>query len=97
MRSWTLATTRSSAPPAAVRAFPAAALTAMPAAWTLSASGIGDRSGAPASGWAGRTGTSVRERLVDETSVASKAMAPSLPDPSDAAKRWCRCSIADCG
>ena len=35
---------------------PAAALTATPAAWTLSASGIGERSGAPASGSAGLTG-----------------------------------------
>ena len=85
------------APPAAVRALPAAALTATPAAWTLSASGIGERSGAPASGSAGRTGTSVRARLVDETSVASKAIAPSLPEPSAATNRWWRCSIADCG
>ena len=97
MKPWTRSTTRSMAPPAADRALPAAALTAMPAAWTLSASGIGDRSGAPASGSAGRTGTSVRARLVDDTSVASKAMAPSLPEPSAATNRWWRCSIADCG
>ena len=57
-------------------------MTADPAAWTLSARGIGERSGAPASGSAGRTGTSVRARLVDDTSVASKAIAPSLPEPS---------------
>jgi len=53
----------------------------------LSASGIGERSGAPASGSAGRTGTSVRARLVDDTSVASKAIAPSLPAPSAETKR----------
>ncbi len=91
------ATVRPSAPPAATRALPAAAVTATPAAWTLSASGIGERSGAPASGSAGRTGTSVLDRLVDDTSVASNAMAPSLPEPSAATNRWWRCSIADCG
>ncbi len=91
------ATARSMAPPAADLALPAAALTAMPAAWTLSASGIGERSGAPASGSAGRTGTRVRARLVEDTSVASNAIAPSLPEPSAATNRWCRCSMADCG
>src|SRR6516225_9579388 len=97
MRSWSRAPKRSKALPAAVFALPAAAVTAMPAAWTLSASGIGERSGAPASGSAGRTGTSVLARLVDETSVASNAIAPSLPEPSAATKRSCRCSIAGCG
>ena len=90
-------TTRSNAVPAATRAPSAAAVIATPAAWTLSARGIGDRSGAPASGSAGRTGTSERPRVVGATSVASNAMAPSLPAPSAARKRWWRCSIADCG
>ena len=31
--------------------------------------------------------TTARARLVDDTSVASKAMAPSLPEPSDATNR----------
>ena len=96
-RSWARTTTRSSAPPAAVFALADAARTAVPAAWTLSASGIGERSGAPASGSAGLTGTSVRWRAVALTSVASKAIAPSLPLPSAATNRWWRCSIADCG
>ena len=48
--------TRSTAVPATTRALSAAADIAAPAAWTLSASGIGERSGAPASGSAGRTG-----------------------------------------
>ena len=54
---------------------------------TLSARGIGDRSGAPASGSGGRTGTRVREREVIGTSVASKAIAPSLPPPPAVMKR----------
>lgn len=87
----------SSAPPAATFADPAALVTAADAAWTLSASGIGERSGAPARGSAGRTGTSVRPRLVCATSVASNAIAPSDPEPSAATNRACRCSIADCG
>ena len=53
--------------------------------------------GAPASGSAGRTGTRIRPRVVGATSVASNAIAPSLPEPSAALKRWWRCSIADCG
>ena len=97
MRSWTRVDGPLDRAAGGDRALPAAALTAIPAAWTLSASGIGERSGAPASGSAGRTGTSVRARLVDDTSVASKAIAPSLPEPSAATNRWWRCSIADCG
>ncbi len=84
-------------PPAATLALPAAAVTAVPAAATLSASGIGERSGAPASGSAGRTGTGARPRAVAETSAASKAIAPSLPAPPSATNRWWRCSMADCG
>ncbi len=83
--------------PAAALALLAAAVTAPPAAATLSASGIGERSGAPASGSAGLTGTSVRDLDVAETSAASNAIAPSLPDPSAATNRWWRCSMADCG
>ena len=45
---------------------------------TVSASGMGERSGIPASGSAGRTGTSVRDLWVEATSVASKAIAPLL-------------------
>ena len=97
MNSWTRATTRSRAPPAAFLALPAALVTAAEAACTLSASGIGERSGAPARGSAGRTGTRVRVRLVWATSVASKAIAPSEPEPSAATNRAWRCSIADCG
>jgi len=55
---------------------------------TLSASGIGDRSGEPASGSGGLTGTSLRCLVVAETSVASNAIAPSLPVPSAAMNRW---------
>ena len=87
MSSWTRPTTFSMAPPAATRALPAAALTATPAAWTLSASGIGERSGAPASGSAGLTGTGARPRAVAETSPASNAIAPSLPAPPSATNR----------
>ena len=72
-------------------------LTAAAPAVTLSASGIGERSGDPASGSAGLTGTSLRCLVVADTSVASKAIAPSLPVPSAAMKRWWRCSIADWG
>ena len=64
---------------------------------TVSARGIGDLSGAPASGSAGRTGTSVFALWVAPTSFASNASAPSLPLPSAATKRAWRCSIADCG
>ena len=64
---------------------------------TVSASGIGDLSGAPASGSAGRTGTSVLALCVAPTSLASNARAPSLPLPSAATNRAWRCSIADCG
>ena len=84
MSSCTRPITRSRAPPAATLAVPAAAVIAAPAACTLSASGMGERSGEPASGSAGRTGTKVRAREVDATSVASKAIAPSEPDPSAA-------------
>ena len=38
-------------------------------------------------GSAGRTGTRVRARTVGATSVASKAMAPSDPEPSAARNR----------
>ena len=88
---------RSVAFPATTRALSAAADIAAPAAWTLSASGIGERSGAPASGSGGRTGTRTRPRVVGATSVASNAIAPSLPAPSAARNRWWRCSIADWG
>ena len=55
---------------------------------TLSASGIGERSGTPASGSGAWTGTSFRWRLVAETSVASIAIAASLlPAPPAARKR----------
>ena len=87
MTSCRRATSRSTALPAATRALPAAAVTALPAAATLSASGIGLRSGAPARGSAGFTGTSVRDLEVAETSEASKAIAPSLPEPSAATNR----------
>ncbi len=53
-------TTRARPVPAAVRAWRAPACIAATPSPTLSASGIGPRSGAPASGSAGRTGTSVR-------------------------------------
>src|SRR5207245_1587971 len=62
--------------------------------------GDGDRgefAGARASGSGGGRGTSVRWRWVAATSVASSAIAPSLPVPSAATKRWWRCSIADWG
>ena len=72
-------TTRWKPLPAASRARVAPAPSAAAPAVTESASGIGERSGAPASGSAGRTGTSVRAFCVAPTSVASKAMAPSLP------------------
>ena len=52
-----------------------------PPAVTLSASGIGERSGVPARGSGGLTGTSLRCCVVADTSVASNAIAPSLPAP----------------
>ena len=83
--------------PAALRARVAPAPIAAALDVTVSASGIGDLSGAPASGSAGRTGTSDFDLYVAPTSFASNASAPSLPLPSAATKRACRCSIADCG
>ena len=85
--SWRPRTTRPKAPPAAVRARDADADTAATPSPTVSASGMGERSGAPARGSGGRTGTSVRCLTVVETSVASIAIAPSLPAPSDATNR----------
>ena len=90
-------TVRPAAPPAAVFALLADWLTAAAPALTPSASGIGERSGEPASGSGGLTGTSRRCFAVAETSVASRAIAPSLPDPSAAMYWWWRCSVADCG
>lgn len=95
--SWTLPTARVKELPAASFALPAVAVTAAAPAVTPSASGIGDLSGAPARGSAGRTGTSVRCLNVAPTSAASNAKAPSEPVPSAAVNRAWMCSIADCG
>ena len=95
--SWIRQIARSNPLPAALRAFVAPAPIAAALAVTVSASGMGDLSGAPASGSAGRTGTSVFALWVAPTSFASNASAPSLPLPSAATKRAWRCSIADCG
>ena len=95
--SWRRHTARWKPLPAALRARVADALIAAAPAVTESASGMGDRSGAPASGSSGRTGTSVRDLCVAPTSLASNATAPSLPLPSAATNRAWRCSIADCG
>ncbi len=97
MTSWIRRKAPAKTPPAAALARPAEAVTAATPPVTLSARGIGDRSGAPARGSAGRTGTSDRERWVEATSVASKAIRASLPVPSAAMKRWWRCSIAGWG
>ncbi len=95
--SWIRQTNRWKPLPAASRARVAdAPITAAPAV-TESARGMGERSGAPARGSSGRTGTSVRVFCVAPTSVASKAKAPSLPWPSAATNRAWRCSMADCG
>ena len=51
----------------------------------------------PASGSGGRAGTRRPRWLVDETSTASMAMAPSLPAPPAAVKRAWTCSIAAWG
>ncbi len=85
--SWTRWTSRVTSPPAAVRARVAEACTAATPPVTLSARGMGERSGTPASGSAGLTGTSVRDRWVDATSVASNAIIASLPLPSAAKNR----------
>ena len=88
---------RPTALPAADRARLAPELTAATPPAAESASGIGDRSGVPASGSGGRTGTRRPRWLVDEISTASMAIAPSLPAPPAAVKRpWTR-SIAACG
>src|SRR5207342_1805431 len=78
-RSWTPPKNRPAAPPAAVRAWRADCWTAAAPAVTLSARGIGDLSGVPARGSGGLTGTSLRCFVVADTSVASNAIAPSLP------------------
>ena len=96
-RSWRRHTKRWKPLPAASRAFAAFAPTAAAAPTAESASGIGPRSGAPASGSSGRTGTRVRDLWVAPTSLASNATAPSEPRPSAAANRAWRCSMADCG
>ena len=96
-RSWIRHTERWIPVPAASRAFAAPAPTAAAAPTVASASGMGPRSGAPASGSAGRTGTRDLALWVAPTSVASKANAPSLPLPSAATNRACRCSMADWG
>ncbi len=83
--------------PAAERARLAPELTAATPPPTESASGIGERSGVPASGSGGRAGTRRPRWLVDETSTASMAIAPSLPEPPAATNcPWTR-SIAAWG
>ena len=96
-RSWRRQIARWKPLPAALRARVAPAPIAAALDVTVSASGMGDLSGAPASGSAGRTGTSDLDLYVAPTSFASNASAPSLPLPSAATNRACRCSIADCG
>ncbi len=96
-RSWRRQIARWKPLPAALRARVAPAPIAAALDVTVSASGMGDLSGAPASGSAGRTGTSDLDLYVAPTSFASNASAPSLPLPSAATNRACRCSMADCG
>ena len=95
--SWSRMTRRPNAPPAAERARLAPACAAATPPLTVSASGIGERSGAPASGSGGRTGTSVRPERVTATSDASRTSPASLPVPPASTKRRWRCSMAGCG
>src|SRR5664280_917802 len=96
-RSWSWSASPASPLPTAARARPAPDETAARPSPTESASGIGERSGRPASGSGGRTGTRRPRWVVADTSPASRASAASLPLPPAATKRWWRCSIAACG
>ena len=58
---------------------------------------MGERSGIPASGSAGRTGTGTTPARETAISAASMIITPSLPVPVPAWKRAVSCSAADWG